>query len=471
MSGDAKILKEYLLSLGFKIDETQGKKFDLAILRHQLGVGGLAKGVLGVATAVQAMVAVYATSMEKLYYSSRRAESSAGSLKAMQFAAKAVGVDGAVMVQSLEGMARAMRLNPGLQGLLETLGISVTGRDKADVMMDMLKALKAMPFEIGAQYAGLFGIDSDSYLLLTESLEKFREAAELRKQMALSAGVDADQAAKASVEYANILRSLEARVGLLKDAFLIELLPSAIKFAKALESGLGAFTRWMTSGGMKADAKVVQDAPANASSFLGKYWEYTKWFWEGRKGASPFSQVSPPKTDPRGEFAAVQGDPQSLFNLLEQKMGLPLGLLDKVWLQESSRGRNMLSRAGAKGHFGFMDATAKEQGLRDPNNLEQSAAAAARYLSQLMQKYGGDLQMTLAAYNWGMGNLDRNGLANAPWETRKYVQDVTGRPITIEQKTDIHIASSDPAQAGREVRREMDHVNADLLRNFSGAVR
>lgn len=52
-----------------------------------------------------------------------------------------------------------------------------------------------------------------------------------------------------------------------------------------------------------------------------------------------------------------------LFASLEQRHGLPAGLLDAVWATESSRGKHMLSPAGAQGHFQFMPATAKRYGL------------------------------------------------------------------------------------------------------------
>ena len=58
-----------------------------------------------------------------------------------------------------------------------------------------------------------------------------------------------------------------------------------------------------------------------------------------------------------------------LFASLEQQHGLPAGLLDAVWATESSRGKRMLSPAGAQGHFQFMPATAKQYGLTDANDL------------------------------------------------------------------------------------------------------
>lgn len=117
-----------------------------------------------------------------------------------------------------------------------------------------------------------------------------------------------------------------------------------------------------------------------------------------------------------------------LFTGLESKYRLPRGELDAVWATESSRGVNMLSSKGAQGHFGFMPKTQKEYGLRDPNDLEESARAAARKLSRLRAYYKGDDEKARAAYNWGEGNLDRLiSKYSAAWkdhlpkETRDYL--------------------------------------------------
>lgn len=115
------------------------------------------------------------------------------------------------------------------------------------------------------------------------------------------------------------------------------------------------------------------------------------------------------------------------FSALEKKYGLPSGLLDSVWQQESSRGRNMLSPKGAQGHFGFMPKTAAAYGLKDPNDLAESSDAAARMYRDLLKSNGGNLPGALASYNWGSGNLARQGMGAAPKETRDYIGSVMGR--------------------------------------------
>ncbi|MDM4567290.1 lytic transglycosylase domain-containing protein [Klebsiella michiganensis] len=114
------------------------------------------------------------------------------------------------------------------------------------------------------------------------------------------------------------------------------------------------------------------------------------------------------------------------FGALEGKYGLPSGLLSSVAATESGGDPYAESKAGAKGLFQFMPGTAKDMGLngRDVYDPHKSAEAAAKYLNWLMDATGGDLEKTLASYNWGLGNVQKKGMDNMPAETRNYVPKV-----------------------------------------------
>ena len=112
------------------------------------------------------------------------------------------------------------------------------------------------------------------------------------------------------------------------------------------------------------------------------------------------------------------------FDELEKKNGLPPGMLDKIWKIESNRGQgNMVSPAGATGHFQFMPETAKQYGLSrsDTFDLGKSSEAAAKMFADLLRKYKGNVDMALAAYNWGSGNIQKYGMNHLPQETAGYL--------------------------------------------------
>lgn len=491
------ILQEYLFSLGFKIDTTQSQKFDKTVEGLDLKALKLGKSLLAVAGAAQAMVGVFALQMEKLYYASKRTESAVSSIQALEYGATKVGVEGGKITASLEAMGRAMRANPGLKPLLESLGVKVEGRDRSDVMLDLVTNLKSMPSYVGQQYAQMFGIDPDTLFQLTEGLDAMKAAAAQRKAMASTAGVDSDKAAEAAMRYSNAVRELYERLGLLKDLLSVKLLPSFLEFTQVLNSSLDKLMVFIN----KWD--VVRAAAGSAWSaskkiLSGDISGGLKELEESRKrseaaglgmGSSPKAvplpptgagggrgSVNPAAVVPRGGVPTASHD----FSAVEQKYGLPPGLLDQMWRQESSRGRKMLgpvTRSGerAEGHFQFMPRTAKQFGVTDPYDLEQSSEGAGKYMSQLLRKYGGNLTHALAGYNWGPDNVDsslrrNNGeLGRIPAETLGYVNSIQGG--MVQQTNNFTITAPDPEAAGRAVQGRMDTVNSTLVRNASGAVR
>ena len=114
------------------------------------------------------------------------------------------------------------------------------------------------------------------------------------------------------------------------------------------------------------------------------------------------------------------------FGALEGKYGLPAGLLSSLSAAESGGDPYAESPKGAKGPFQFMDGTARDLGLKgmDVYDPHKSADAAARYLRYLLDATGGDLEKTLASYNWGLGNVQKKGMDNLPSETRNYIPKV-----------------------------------------------
>lgn len=113
----------------------------------------------------------------------------------------------------------------------------------------------------------------------------------------------------------------------------------------------------------------------------------------------------------------------------EDSNGIPRGLLKKVLFQESKFREDIISGAttSAKGAIGiaqFMPDTAKELGI-DPTDPKQAIPASGKYLSSLKEQTG-SWESAVAAYNWGPGNLAKQGLDNAPKETRDYLKAVIG---------------------------------------------
>jgi len=122
---------------------------------------------------------------------------------------------------------------------------------------------------------------------------------------------------------------------------------------------------------------------------------------------------------------------QKNFADLESKYKLPLGMLDKLWSIESSRGSNMgPSSAGATGHFQFMPKTAAAYKMTeaDTYDLNKSSEAAAHMMSDLLKQFKGDEAKAIAAYNWGSGNVTNKGMGAIPPETQAYLEKYGTQP-------------------------------------------
>jgi len=107
------------------------------------------------------------------------------------------------------------------------------------------------------------------------------------------------------------------------------------------------------------------------------------------------------------------------INRAAQKYGVAPELVRAVIQAESSFNPQAVSPAGAQGLMQLMPATAQELGVDDPFDPSQNIMGGTRYLRSLLDRYDGDLNKALAAYNWGMGNLDRS-TGELPAETRNY---------------------------------------------------
>lgn len=124
---------------------------------------------------------------------------------------------------------------------------------------------------------------------------------------------------------------------------------------------------------------------------------------------------------------------QDAISNAQNQYGIPNNYLAKLLNAESSFDPAIISgqrksSTGATGIAQFMPATANDLGV-NPTDPIASIDASGKYLSQLFDKFQ-DWPKAIAAYNWGMGNVERKGLAKAPAETINYVKKIAGVDIT-----------------------------------------
>ncbi|EFE7939674.1 transglycosylase SLT domain-containing protein [Escherichia coli] len=219
MSGNADTIKDFLVSLGFDIDQAGANKFE-AVLKgvtaNVLKVGAVVKGS---ALSIVGFTTQIANGLDKIYWASQRTGASVQGIKALGYAASQTGASAESAMSSLEGLAGFMRSNPGAEGFLNRLGVQTRDasgkmRDTAAIFTGVGQKLNNMPYYRAKQYAQMLGIDENTLMAMRRGM------GQLSSEYALTAkriGFNAESAAKQSNIFMTSMRNLTMTLGQAKD--------------------------------------------------------------------------------------------------------------------------------------------------------------------------------------------------------------------------------------------------------------
>lgn len=216
---NAETLKDFLISLGFKVDEAGARKFDAVVAGTTLKAIELGVKVEAAALSVVAFTAKIASGLDDLYWASQRTGATVEGIKQIGYAVSQVGgsVDGAR--GSLENLARFMRNNPGAEGFLNRLGIQTRDasgnmRDMATIFTGVGQRLSSMPYYRANQYAQMLGLDENTLMAMRRGIGQFSGE---YTAMAKAIGYNADVAAVSSNKFMTSLRSFGLMAGMARD--------------------------------------------------------------------------------------------------------------------------------------------------------------------------------------------------------------------------------------------------------------
>lgn len=195
------VIREFLVALGFKVDEKGLKKFNDGVEQATKGVKQLVTTISASALAVSVGVSALASKLENLYFVSKRTGAAATSLKAFDFAARNLGISTETAFGAVESLAKFLRNNPAGEGYLATLGVQTSNangelRDTVDILSDLGAELAKRPTWLASQYGQTLGIDENLLLAMRDGdfakfMQQYREMS--RKNGLDKAAEDAHQ--------------------------------------------------------------------------------------------------------------------------------------------------------------------------------------------------------------------------------------------------------------------------------------
>jgi Phage tail lysozyme len=269
----AEVIKEFLVSLGFKTDQKSLKEFSGGIENATKSVVKLVAAIQGAALTVGAGVAAFASNLEALYFAAQRTGNSATGIKAFEKAMQNFGASSGEALSSIQAIANFMRYTPGAEGFMKSLGVDTRDangnlRETVDVMTDLGQVLAKKTTWEQKAYGDMLGL-SDNVLRALVNGDFAREM-DAQKERLKNNGFD--KASKDAHKFMMGLRELQTYL----EAF-------GLKVQDALMNKLGVsmdkLSDWFNLNGPKI-AQRVADIIVLFMAFAEKIGPAIQWLVE-----------------------------------------------------------------------------------------------------------------------------------------------------------------------------------------------
>lgn len=299
---DQDVLKEFLVRVGYAVDESSERKVSAGVDRLTKGVMALGAAATAMAVAVGAGVQRVAVSFDSLYFASGRIGALAGDIRAYNYALSQLGGTAEGAMQSLENVSRRMRSNPGFAKQLEVFagGKFEQGKLSEENLINISRKFKALIAEKDGYYKALrygehFGFDEASI----RAMARADFEAKLKQSHAKdkAAGLDPEKAARDAQRFMQAWRDVFRTLETIVDSALTKIMGG-----EGGKGGLVGFAAWFekqTPAISKAVADIAVAVGHLASSFTkefaqdGSASDAIKQFGEGaRNVASIFKEIA-----------------------------------------------------------------------------------------------------------------------------------------------------------------------------------
>ncbi|EAA0712430.1 lytic transglycosylase catalytic [Salmonella enterica subsp. enterica] len=216
---NAETIKDFLVSLGFDIDEAGYEKFESVLAGVTANAIKTGLAVEGAALSVVAFTAKIASGLDNLYWASQRTGATVQGIQSIGYAVSQVGGSVDAARTSLESLSRFVRNNPGAEGFLNRLGVQTRDasgnmRDMAAIFTGVGQKLSSMPYYRANQYAQMLGIDENTLMAMRRGIGQFSAQ---YSEMTKAIGFNADQAAVSSNRFMTSLKAFGEMAGMARD--------------------------------------------------------------------------------------------------------------------------------------------------------------------------------------------------------------------------------------------------------------
>ncbi len=133
---------------------------------------------------------------------------------------------------------------------------------------------------------------------------------------------------------------------------------------------------------------------------------------------------SSPQTSSLLNFTPEIRQWETIIEKASKEYGVDKSIIAAVISAESAGDYTAQSSAGAKGLMQLMDGTAGDLGVKNSFNPEENIMGGTKYLSQMINRFGGNIKLALAAYNAGPGTVEKYGSIPPYRETKNYVEKI-----------------------------------------------
>jgi soluble lytic murein transglycosylase-like protein len=253
---------------------------------------------------------------------------------------------------------------------------------------------------------------------------------------------------------------------------------TSLSLTPAMLAGTGAppITSDVDDTGHKVYVNDVT-APAPTQPFRSRqnklvFWSTTEHRWKvvphqnvqaatsAAQEVSEYLKKSPAQQNSTARKGFNQQEIDAAIDAAAARHNVDANLVRALVKVESNFNPNAVSRKGAMGLMQLMPQTARSLNVTNPFNPEENIDAGVRHLKHLLESYGGNVQLSLAAYNAGQGAVARSAGIPRFGETQNYVRRIT-RLYGGEGSSYFSSASREPVKVERDARGVLYISNTD----------